>query len=998
MATKVTTLGRELIRKRLPDKYKDYADRVLDKKTTTALMTAIAQEDPDGYIQVLQDLNNIGEAVVSTYGRDAALPFKDLKIDTETRNLNSQIRQLITNVLNDDSLTEEQKEEKIKQIGYKYTQKVEDAVFRSNDRRRTALASQINSGSRGNKTQLRQLQFGNMLMKDALNRDIPYVMVDPYTAGTSPMAYWVSASSGRKGFYDVQAATGQAGYLGKQVTAATHDTIISEEDCGTTDTGVPFPADSDKNIGAVLLRPFHKHPAGSVVTPEMVAEADDGEEMILRSPMTCKSKIGVCAKCNGLGENGKFPGIGEYVSLNAARSYVEPVTQMGISCLHPDTLVRMWDWSVKPIKDIAVGDIVVGVDMQGHASPTKVTHVYNHGDMPMQRYTYRKTGRTKETVELIATTEHKMLQMTYKSSCKEEVLNGIPRLLKAGYKHKRLSAVVTQSSEKHEGEQHPEALFLGLMAGDGCYTEAVIRPHFSCADPSLVEETASYLRTLGLRLTFRKGTECYWAVVNSNPVNVPGQIRPLNPASAILDKAGMKWKYAHEKTFPIGWENWCTDSVMAYIAGLIITDGSLYETEDGQRVSFGSTSLDLVKSFATAIYKHLGVPEPVRIYENKYGGRKRTLYSVVYANKAQVLTILKNVQLYGVKEPKRLEFIQKLEDAIKAEPIKWQYTRYPRVSAVDEGVFTAYDIEVEHPDHLFLLANGLVVSNSKHVGGVGGKKVEDPEGEDQPTGFRSLERMFMVPSNFPGGAVLSPIDGTVSAIKPAPQGGNYITVGQQTVYSSPDRRVTVKVGDKVTSGDTLTNGVPNPAEVVELKGLGEGRRYFNNKLNDILAKENAGTDRRNLESFTRALVSRVTITDPDGYGDYLPGEAVDYNQIAATYTPRDDAKTLPVDKATNMYLEKPVLYYSIGTRVTPAVAKELKKYQFNDVTVSEKEPPFKAKFLRPTAVLQSSQNWLPRLAGERLRDALFDAARTGVTDSYDSPSYVDKIIAAPYKP
>ena len=86
-----TTLGRELIRKKLPDKYKAYADRVLDKKTTTELMTAIAEEDPEGYIQVLQDLNAIGEAAVSDYGRDAALPFAHLKLDTETKNLNKQL-------------------------------------------------------------------------------------------------------------------------------------------------------------------------------------------------------------------------------------------------------------------------------------------------------------------------------------------------------------------------------------------------------------------------------------------------------------------------------------------------------------------------------------------------------------------------------------------------------------------------------------------------------------------------------------------------------------------------------------------------------------------------------------------------------------------------------------------------------------------------------------------------------------------------------------------
>lgn len=614
----VTTLGRELIRQKLPDKYKSYADRVLDKKTTTALMTAIAQEDPDGYIDVLQDLNNIGQAVVSTYGRDAALSFSDLKIHSDIKNLNTQLRAVVDKILDDDSLSSEQKEDKIKMLGYKYTQKVEDAVFRDHDRRGTALASQINSGSRGNKTQLRQLYFGNMLMKDALNRDIPYVMMDPYVHGTSPMGYWVSASSGRKGFYDVQAATGQAGYMGKQVTAATHNTIISQEDCGTTDTGMPFPANTDKNIGAVLLRPFHNYPAGSIVTPKMVAEAEEGEEMILRSPTTCKCKTGVCAKCNGLGENGKFPGVGEYVSLNAARSFVEVITQEGIK--------------------------------------------------------------------------------------------------------------------------------------------------------------------------------------------------------------------------------------------------------------------------------------------------------------------------------------------------------------------------------------------SKHTGGVGGKKVIDPEGEDQPTGFRNLERMFMAPSNFPGGAVLAPADGTVSDVRKAAQGGTYITIGTNTVYCSPARTINVKPGDKVYAGDMLTNGVPNPLEVMDLKGLGAGRRYFTNKLNDILKKQGWATDRRNLESFTRAMISKVKITDPDGYGSYLPGDIVDYNEIMADYQPREGSVTESVDKAVNKYLEKPVLYYSIGTRITPEVASELKKYKFDQVTVSDKEPPFKPQFLRPASVLQNDKNWMPRLAGERLRDGLFDAARKGITDSYDSPSYVDKIVAAPFKP
>ena len=521
-------------------------------------------------------------------------------------------------MLDDDSLTPEQKEEKIKELGYKYTQKVEDAVFADNDKRHTALASQINSGSRGNKTQLRQMLFGNMLMKDALNRDMPYLGLDAYADGVTPTNYWVSSSSGRKGYYDVQAATGQAGYLGKRVTAATHDTIISEEDCGTTDTGVPYPANSDKNIGAVLLKPFHNHPAGSIVTAQMVAEADDDEEMIVRSPLTCKSKDGVCAKCNGLAENGRFPGVGEYVSLNAARSFVEPITQSGIS--------------------------------------------------------------------------------------------------------------------------------------------------------------------------------------------------------------------------------------------------------------------------------------------------------------------------------------------------------------------------------------------SKHTGGVGGKKIINPEGEDQPTGFKNVERMFTTPSNFPGGAVLAPEDGTVSMIKPAAQGGTYVTVGNKTLYCNPYRTVKVKVGDKVYAGDVLTNGVPNPMEVVSLKGLGAGRVYFMNKLNDILKDAGAGTARRNVESFSRAFLNKVEITNPDGYEDYLPGDIVNYSNIMADYEPREGSQRMPADKAINQYLEQPVLFYTIGTRITPEVASNLKKYQFNDVLVNKDEPPFKAKFMRPAEGLQHDKHWLPRLSGERLKEGLFDATRQGLTDEYDSNSYVDKIIIAPLKP
>lgn len=61
-------------------------------------------------------------------------------------------------------------------------------------------------------------------------------------------------------------------------------------------------------------------------------------------------------------------------------------------------------------------------------------------------------------------------------------------------------------------------------------------------------------------------------------------------------------------------------------------------------------------------------------------------------------------------------------------------------------------------------------------------------------------------------------------------------------------------------------------------------------------------------------------------------------------------------------------------------------------------PPFEPQFVPSKQFVMQDKNWLPRLSGERLRDAIFDAARKGITDRYDSHSFVDKIIVEPYNP
>ena len=80
------------------------------------------------------------------------------------------------------------------------------------------------------------------------------------------------------------------------------------------------------------------------------------------------------------------------------------------------------------------------------------------------------------------------------------------------------------------------------------------------------------------------------------------------------------------------------------------------------------------------------------------------------------------------------------------------------------------------------------------------------------------------------------------------------------------------------------------------------------------------------------------------------------------------------------------------------MAKKLQQYNQTSIVTNEAPPPFEPQFIPSKQFVMQDKNWLPRLTGERLITTAFDAARKGVTDRYDSKSFVDKIIVEPYNP
>ena len=289
------------------------------------------------------------------------------------------------------------------------------------------------------------------------------------------------------------------------------------------------------------------------------------------------------------------------------------------------------------------------------------------------------------------------------------------------------------------------------------------------------------------------------------------------------------------------------------------------------------------------------------------------------------------------------------------------------------GDLPCFDIMVDHPDHLFVLANDLICSNS---GAYKGKK--------QISGLSYIYDFIGSPESAADRAAVATQDGKVTKIEDAPQGGKYIYIGDAKHYVLPDTDLEVKVGDTVEAGDIISDGLADPEEIVKYKGLGAGRKYYATRFKKLLDDSGIKTSQRHTEMVARAALSNVRITDPDGFGEYLPDDIVNYNKLEATYKPRESSKEINLKTSNdsnllNKYLEKPVLHYTIGTRITPSVLKDIKDIKVNNVLVNDEPPGFEPVLIRAQEIAsKGSDDWLARMQGSYIAGNLVDSAIKGL--------------------
>ena len=335
----LTTIGQVLVNDALPPRFRDYG-RVMDSKGIEEVLEAIAREDPDSYAGVTKRLMDIGNA--AAYDTGTTIRLSDLRPSYDKRPILQALDIAEAQIRNDKNLTDAQKTEMVEKLYEKANSRIMEETYNSELARKNQLALQVASKARGNKTQLAAFISTPGTYSDPSGKMVPMFIRHSFAEGLSPAEYWAGSFGARTGVVSTKTATAKGGAFGKLLSASAIAQVVTEDDC-ETDGGLPVKVDDDDNIGAVLARPAGGYEAGTVITKNVLSDLRKDkrhDEIVVRSPVTCGCKDGVCSKCAGIRETGGFPPIGYNLGTNAASAFAERITQSGLNVKHQGKILK----------------------------------------------------------------------------------------------------------------------------------------------------------------------------------------------------------------------------------------------------------------------------------------------------------------------------------------------------------------------------------------------------------------------------------------------------------------------------------------------------------------------------------------------------------------------------------------------------------------------------------------------------------------------------------
>ncbi|TCK17265.1 DNA-directed RNA polymerase subunit beta' [Thiogranum longum] len=209
------------------------------------------------------------------------------------------------------------------------------------------------SGARGSAAQIRQLAGMRGLMAKPDGSIIETPITANFREGLDVLQYFISTHGARKGLADTALKTANSGYLTRRLVDVAQDLVVTEVDCGTEEGMLMTPlveggdvveSLSERVLGRVTAADTYAPgtddivvPAGTLIDEKWVEKIEEAsiDEIKVRSPISCKTRYGICSKCYGRDlARGHRVNIGESIGVIAAQSIGEPGTQLTMRTFH----------------------------------------------------------------------------------------------------------------------------------------------------------------------------------------------------------------------------------------------------------------------------------------------------------------------------------------------------------------------------------------------------------------------------------------------------------------------------------------------------------------------------------------------------------------------------------------------------------------------------------------------------------------------------------------
>ena len=270
----------------------------------------------------------------------------------------------ITVKYNRGQATDEERHKNVIRVWQETDDKIKDALLQGLDKYNN-IFMMADSGARGSNQQIKQLAGMRGLMADTSGNTIELPIKSNFREGLDVLEYFISAHGARKGLSDTALRTADSGYLTRRLVDVSQDLIIRETDCSA---GKQIPgmyvysfvnnrATNSSDAKEDILEPLQERITGrylaeDIVDPatgEVIVEANHHvtpkraeaiiktgvDKVKIRTILTCRSHIGVCAKCYGTNmATGQTVQVGEAVGIIAAQSIGEPGTQLTMRTFH----------------------------------------------------------------------------------------------------------------------------------------------------------------------------------------------------------------------------------------------------------------------------------------------------------------------------------------------------------------------------------------------------------------------------------------------------------------------------------------------------------------------------------------------------------------------------------------------------------------------------------------------------------------------------------------